>query len=73
MMAIQYCDYPFDNHKIDFNQMRQRLTEHKGKSYSFGLAATLISMVPLLNLVLMPVAICGATALWVDHLRYQNK
>jgi CysZ protein len=26
-------------------------------------------MLPLVNLIVMPVAICGATALWVDHYR----
>lgn len=69
MMAIQYCDYPFDNHKIGFNEMRNKLAEHKGKSFSFGLTVTLFAMIPIVNLVLMPVAICGATAMWVDHIR----
>ena len=67
MMAVQYLDYPFDNHKINFDEMRIRLNEHKGQSYSFGITTALFSMIPLLNLIVMPVAICGATALWVDH------
>jgi CysZ protein len=67
MMAIQYKDYPFDNHKVPFDVMRAALKEHKGLSYSFGLTVTLFSMIPLVNLIVMPVAICGATALWVDH------
>ncbi|TRX56438.1 sulfate transporter CysZ [Thalassomonas sp. M1454] len=69
MMAIQYCDYAFDNHKIGFIEMRQKLGEHKGKCFSFGLTVTLFAMVPIVNLVLMPVAICGATAMWVDHFK----
>lgn len=69
MMAIQYCDYPFDNHKISFDDMRDKLAEHKGKCFSFGLTVTVFAMIPILNLVLMPVAICGATAMWVDHLK----
>jgi CysZ protein len=24
-------------------------------------------MIPIVNLIVMPVAICGATALWVEH------
>ncbi|QDP01056.1 sulfate transporter CysZ [Thalassotalea sp. PS06] len=69
MMAIQYCDYPFDNHKIDFQTMRSSLSEKRGKCFSFGLTVSLFAIIPILNLVLMPVAICGATAMWVDHFR----
>ena len=69
MMAVQYKDYPFDNHKISFFEMRNLLKQHQGLSYSFGICVAVLSMVPILNLIIMPVAICGATALWVDHYR----
>ncbi|MFT6917641.1 MAG: CysZ protein [Cognaticolwellia sp.] len=69
MMAVQYKDYPFDNHKINFNRMRQALKQRQGLSYSFGITTAVFSMIPIVNLVVMPVAICGATALWVDHYR----
>ncbi len=69
MMAVQYKDYPFDNHKISFTRMRQALKQRQGLSYSFGITTAVFSMIPLVNLVVMPVAICGATALWVDHYR----
>ncbi|KGJ92917.1 sulfate transporter CysZ [Colwellia psychrerythraea] len=67
MMAIQYKDYPFDNHKIPFATMKQMLKQNQGISYSFGITVALFSMIPIINLVVMPVAICGATAIWVDH------
>jgi CysZ protein len=69
MMAIQYKDYPFDNHKIPFARMRVMLNENKNVSYSFGITVAVFSMIPIINLVVMPVAICGATALWVDYYR----
>ncbi|WP_206485489.1 sulfate transporter CysZ [Thalassotalea sp. G2M2-11] len=69
MMAVQYKDYAFDNHKINFDDMKIALKHHKGLSYSFGITTAVFSMVPIINLVIMPVAICGATALWVDHYR----
>lgn len=69
MMAIQYKDYPFDNHKVPFDQMRENLQLHKGLSYSFGITVAIFAMIPIVNLVVMPVAICGATALWVDNYR----
>ena len=67
MMAVQYKDYPFDNHKVPFDQMRNTLKKNQGLSYSFGITVSIFSMIPIVNLIVMPVAICGATALWVDH------
>ncbi|WP_170308576.1 sulfate transporter CysZ [Alteromonas alba] len=69
MMAIQYCDYPFDNHKVPFGEMRQRLGDRKGLSYSFGVAVNVMAMIPIVNFLVMPVAICGATAMWVNEYR----
>ena len=69
MMAIQYCDYPFDNHKVAFPLMRERLGQNKGSAFSFGITVTLFAMVPIVNFLVMPVAICGATAMWVDKYR----
>jgi len=69
MMAIQYKDYPFDNHKIPFKIMKATLKQNKNLSYSFGITVAFFSMLPIINLVVMPVAICGATALWVENYR----
>lgn len=70
VLSIQYCDYPFDNHKVSFHQMRNALREHKTDNMQFGTLVSLFTMIPLLNLIIMPIAVCGATAMWVD--RYKN-
>ena len=72
MMAIQYCDYPFDNHKIGFNEMKSQLQQDRATAMSFGFMVTIFSMIPIINLVVMPVAICGATSLWVDRYKAQQ-
>ncbi|PVX41458.1 uncharacterized protein involved in cysteine biosynthesis [Pasteurella langaaensis DSM 22999] len=69
MMAIQYCDYPFDNHKISFHSMRFKLAQNRTQSLIFGALITLCTLVPIINLVVIPVAVCGATAMWVDTYR----
>ncbi|MDU2498218.1 MAG: sulfate transporter CysZ [Klebsiella grimontii] len=69
MLAIQYCDYPFDNHKVPFKTMRQALRTRKVTNMQFGALTSLFTMIPILNLVILPVAICGATAMWVDCYR----
>lgn len=69
MLSIQYCDYPFDNHKVPFKTMRVALRERKGLNMQFGALVSLFTLVPVLNLAIMPVAVCGATAMWVDCYR----
>lgn len=71
MLSIQYCDYPFDNHKVSFQQMRTALRQNKVDNLQFGALVSLFTMIPFLNLVIMPVAVCGATAMWVDRYRSQ--
>lgn len=71
MMTIQYVDYPFDNHKVPFESMRDALKFKRGKSLSFGSLVMLFTMTPILNLFVMPIAVCGATAMWVDQYRDQ--
>ncbi|WP_462151013.1 sulfate transporter CysZ [Pseudoalteromonas xiamenensis] len=73
MYSVQYNDYPFDNHKINFNQMKKDLKSKQGLSYGFGFAVMLLTSIPLVNLIVMPVAVCGATRLWVEHYRSQYR
>lgn len=69
MMAIQYCDYPFDNHKISFNVMKNALGEQRSQSLTFGGLVTCCTFLPIVNLVIIPVAVCGATVMWVENYR----
>ncbi|MDW6003424.1 sulfate transporter CysZ [Vibrio mangrovi] len=69
MLAIQYCDYPFDNHKISFNTMRMQLKEKQGRAYGFGVLVALFTTIPFINLLVMPAAVCGATAMWVGEFK----
>jgi CysZ protein len=71
MMAVQYCDYPFDNHKIPFSHMRRCLNQDRTKAFSFGAMVSLFSMLPIVNFLVMPVAICGATSMWVNELKHK--
>ncbi|MEQ1975900.1 sulfate transporter CysZ [Xenorhabdus sp. SGI240] len=72
MLTIQYCDYPFDNHKVSFTTMRNTLRQNKIKNLQFGAAVSILTMIPLVNLFIMPVAVCGATAMWVDRYHAQH-
>ncbi|EFX92460.1 putative sulfate transport protein CysZ [Actinobacillus ureae] len=69
LLAIQYCDYSFDNHKISFKRMRNALGQRKILNFTFGTFVSIFTALPFVNLVVMPVAVCGATAMWVEEYR----
>ena len=70
-MAIQYADYPFDNHKVSFLTMRKTLATRFGKNITFGMIISFCTTIPLVNFIIMPIAVCGATAAWVDIYKKQ--
>jgi CysZ protein len=49
MLAIQYCDYPFDNHKVPFKTMREALRSRKVMNMQFGALTSLFTMIPVLK------------------------
>jgi len=67
MMAIQYIDYPADNHKMSFPEMRRYLSSHRFTSLGFGMITFGATLVPLLNFFAMPAAVCGAVAFWINE------
>ena len=66
LMAIQYADYPMGNHVLSFPDQRRLLAQRRLLSLGFGGGIMLAMMVPILNFVVMPASVAGATALWVE-------
>ena len=71
MSAIQYIDYPEDNHQHSFQHTMSVLGERRSGPFGFGVVVMLFTMIPVINILVMPVAVAGATNLWVDHYREQ--
>lgn len=68
-MAIQYVDYPADNHQTPFRSLRKRLRSRKYSSIGFGTMVMGCSMIPVLNIIAMPAAVTGGTLFWIHELR----
>ena len=66
-MAVQYADYPADNHQIEFKGFRQTLKKNRINSLSFGGLTMAAFMVPVLNIFVMPAAVAGGTLFWIAH------
>ena len=72
IMAVQYGDYPMGNHGLKLAEQRKRLKSRRLESLGFGAAVAGLQLIPVLNFVLMPAAVAGATSLWVRALRGQQ-
>ncbi|VUD59870.1 Sulfate transporter CysZ [Thalassocella blandensis] len=71
-MAIQYSDYAADNHQKDFKELRFCLWQKKFSSLGFGGFIMLCSVVPVVNIFIMPAAVTGGTSFWLKELAACN-
>jgi CysZ protein len=69
ILAVEYADYPMGNHALRFAEQRRRLGRKRWLSLGFGGGALLAASVPGVNLLAMPVAVAGATAMWVGEFK----
>lgn len=65
MMAVQYIDYPCDNHKVSWDDMLAWLRAKRWQSLGFGGITYLALLIPFVNILMMPAAVAGATLFWV--------
>ena len=73
MLVIEYIDYPMANHLLHFSTQRKLLRSRRFLAYGFGGGSLLLTMIPLLNFLAMPVSVAGATAMWVGELKDISK
>lgn len=69
-MSIQYTDYSADNHQLAFKPLRQCLWKKKFSSLGFGGFTVLCSVIPVINIIAMPVAVVGGTLFWLRELKH---
>ena len=68
MLALTYVDYPMANNGIGFDELRARLRDRRLLALGFGGAVMAALTVPLLNFLVIPCAVAGATAMWAEQL-----
>jgi len=70
MLVVQYADYPMGNHGLKPKAQRKLLGKKRFRSLQFGTASLITTLVPALNFIVIPVAVTGATALWVGEFKH---
>ncbi len=69
MLCIEYADYPMANHNLSFNDQRQLLRARRTMALGFGATVMLMVLIPVINFIAMPVAVAGATVMWLEELK----
>lgn len=72
MLALEYLDFPMANHGYTFKQERGMIKQKRLLALGFGSATMLMALIPVLNFIVMPVAVCAATHLWFKEFK-QNE
>lgn len=67
MLTLEYGDYPMGNHDILFKEQREKFASNKSLAFGFGSGVMLLTMVPIVNFLAMPVAVAGATKMYIEH------
>ncbi|MBX3709237.1 MAG: sulfate transporter CysZ [Gammaproteobacteria bacterium] len=67
LMTLTYIDYPTDNHRISMSNVHTWLAQRNWTALGFGTSVLVCSMIPILNFLIVPAAVAGATKFWVDE------
>jgi len=68
LLSLEYLDYPMGNHDLSFSKQKQLLSGRKGLALGFGGSVMVLTSIPLINFIVMPVAVAGATLLYVEQM-----
>ncbi|WP_283786779.1 sulfate transporter CysZ [Bermanella sp. WJH001] len=67
-IAIQYLDYGADNYQQEFNDLKKLAKRPTFHTFSFGGTVTLLTMIPVVNIFVMPLAVAAGTRFWIKDI-----
>jgi CysZ protein len=69
ILTLEYADFPMANHGMAFRHIREKLAEKRILSLGFGSMVMLATLIPLINFLVMPVAVAGATVMYLQEFK----
>jgi CysZ protein len=72
MLALEYIAYPMEVSGHLFPTVRRKARDNRMMTLGFGLAVMLCTMIPIINFLVIPAAVAGASAMWADNWSRQN-
>ncbi len=67
ILTLEYAEFPMGNHAMTFRDIRSTLAARRLLSLGFGGSVLLATMIPLVNFLVMPVAVAGATRMYIEQ------
>lgn len=72
MLCLEYLDCPLGNHSAFFPAVIEEMRARRRLALGFGGVMTVMTMIPVLNFLAMPVGVAGATSLYCARI-HSNK
>ena len=69
ILTIEYADFPMANHGLSFLHIREKLAGKRLLSLGFGTIAMFATLIPIINFLVMPVAVAGATKMYLEEFK----
>jgi CysZ protein len=73
ILTLQYLDYALDNNGHSFADLHKALKIQPLTTLGFGFVVAVVFMIPVVNLFVMPAAVCGATLYWSEQIKAEFK
>lgn len=67
LLALEYADFPMGNHGIRWSGVREHLKEKRLTAIGFGGVVLLATAIPVVNFIVVPAAVIGATLMWIEE------
>ena len=69
ILTLEYTDFPMSNHAILFPEIKTKLASKRFLSLGFGSMVMLTTLIPIINFLVMPIAVAGATKMYLNEFR----
>ena len=66
---MQYLDVPADNNGRSFQEVLALMRQHRAAVMAFGAVVMALTSLPIVNLFIIPVAVCGGVVFWVKKVQ----
>jgi len=68
MLSLEYLDYPLSNRNLRFVDIKKRVRKQRLTALGFGSIINFALMIPIVNFIVMPAAVAGATVYAVERM-----
>lgn len=68
MLGLEYLDCPLGNHGKVFPRVLEEMRARRRMTLGFGFTMTLVTVIPVVNFLAMPLGVAAATSLYCTHI-----